>query len=77
MRLGSAVHCLDPNARMVSDLGFAGNTEASPSDMVTVEVVSKVELGDAARRGISRLVEPVSPETARALVSYEHVADLF
>jgi hypothetical protein len=44
---------------------------------VTVEVLSKVTLSGTARAGIARLVEPVSPPTAAALLSYALVADLF
>jgi len=36
-----------------------------------------VTLTEAARRGIARLVEPVSAPTAAALLSYVHVPDLF
>lgn len=44
---------------------------------ITVEVISKVAIGDLTRNGIGRLVEPTSPSTARALQSYTHVPDLF
>jgi hypothetical protein len=44
---------------------------------VSVEVISKVTLGDAARHAIARLVSPVSPATAQALLSYSLVPDLF
>jgi glutamate racemase len=44
---------------------------------ISVELISKVVLSDAARAGIARLVEPISPATAGALLSYAHVPDLF
>jgi hypothetical protein len=44
---------------------------------VTVELLSKVELDETARRGIARLIEPVSAVTAHALLSYSRVPDLF
>jgi hypothetical protein len=44
---------------------------------VRVEVISKVELDETARHGVARLIEPVSPTTARALLSYSHVPSLF
>jgi glutamate racemase len=44
---------------------------------ISVELVSKVVLSDIARAGIARLVEPISPATAGALLSYAHVPDLF
>ena len=49
----------------------------SGTDLVSVELVSKVTLSDAARAGIARLVEQVSPATAGALLSYALVPDLF
>ena len=50
---------------------------SSRSGAVTVELVSKVTLSATARAGIARLVEPVSPPTAAALLSYALVPDLF
>ena len=44
---------------------------------ISVELVSKVILSETARAGIARLVEPISPATAGALLSYAHVPDLF
>jgi glutamate racemase len=44
---------------------------------VSVELVSKVTLSETARAGIARLVEPVSPPTAAALLSYALIPDLF
>jgi hypothetical protein len=44
---------------------------------VAVELVSKVHLPEQARAGIARLIEPVSPAAAGALLSYAHVPDLF
>jgi glutamate racemase len=48
-----------------------------PEAAASVEVVSKVPLDHTARHGISRLVAPVSPATAAALLSYALVPDLF
>jgi len=86
------VRALDPNLRLVGSLmaedGFfegargreSGTGEAlrcgSRGD-VTVELISKVELDETARRGIARLIEPVSAVAADALLSYAHVPDLF
>jgi len=86
------VRALDPNLRLVGSLmaedspfedgpGLEpGGGEARPGGSrgeVTVELISKVELDETARRGIARLVEPVSAVTARALLSYARVPDLF
>jgi hypothetical protein len=82
-RSGRRVRALDPNLRLVGDL-LAGGTffggrppEVGAGGGVTVEVLSKVTLSGTARAGIARLVEPVSPPTAAALLSYALVADLF
>jgi len=57
---------------------LARKPAGTPSGVtISVEVVSKVVLSDTARAGIARLVEPISPATAGALLSYAHVPDLF
>jgi len=85
------VRALDPNERLVSTLlhergCFAASGRADAGDgthraptaaAVSVELVSKVTLPDLARERIARLVEPVSPATATALLSYALVPDLF
>ena len=82
---------LNPNhglaARLLADASFAGDNAEDraaatlpgepPLGTVSVELVSKVTLSEAARTGIARLVEPISPATAGALLSYAHVPDLF
>jgi glutamate racemase len=91
-RSGRRVRALDPNLRLVGNLmsgvdvlvgradgeGAAGGRRADHTrGEITVELISKVELDESARRGIAQLVEPVSPVTARALSSYACVPDLF
>jgi glutamate racemase len=76
------VRALDPNlqltAGLLTDPTFLGEAgSAGGSGAVTVELVSKVTLSETARAGIARLVEPVSPPTAAALLSYALVPDLF
>ena len=85
------VDWIDPNhrlaARLLADPCFtgdgAGNRTAalrpggSNTGLVAVELVSKVTLSETARAGIARLVEPISPATAGALLSYALVPDLF
>ena len=85
------VDWIDPNhrlaSRLLADPSFtgdgAGNGTAalgpagSSTGLVSVELVSKVTLSDTARAGIARLVEPISPATASALLSYALVPDLF
>ena len=74
--LGRPVQALDPNARMVDDLTLDAPA-LSDSGQVSVHVFSKVTLDDTARHAIARLVAPISPATAQALLSYSHVPDLF
>ena len=88
--LGRPVQALNPNARMVDDLALDAPAQGADDaatgtpdrlstgvGRVSVEVVSKVALDDTARQAIARLVAPISPATARALLSYSHVPDLF
>jgi glutamate racemase len=88
-RTSRRVLALDPNERLVSSLlgdaaFFGGANRAaaplpreSPLGTVSVELVSKVTLSETARTSIARLVEPISPATAGALLSYAHVPALF
>jgi glutamate racemase len=64
----------DGEADAASDGGAAGESAVGavgPRGGVRVEVISNVELSDASRHAIARLVEPVSPASARALLSYK------
>jgi len=56
--------------------GAAVGAEGPRRD-VHVTVLSKVELCETARTAFARLVEPVSPATASALLSYARIPDLF
>jgi glutamate racemase len=90
-KCGRPVRALDPNQRLADDVltdvtagplstwEGSGRRVAAGSDTssVVVHVVSKVAISEISRVGISGLVEPVSPATARALRSYTHVPDLF
>jgi glutamate racemase len=60
--------------RTESGLAVSARPDAG---VVAVNVVSKVLISETSRAGITRLVEPVSPATARALSSYTHVPELF
>jgi glutamate racemase len=78
--LGREVLPLDPNQRMVRDvgaeLGFVTGKGAF-AEHTDVEVMSKVMLDDRTCRGVAGLVRPVSPATADALLAYRHVPSLF
>lgn len=77
----SEVTVLDAGERLVEGLtrglGRRGPGPQAGSRRVSVEVVSKVELPEAQRRAVARRLEPVSPETARALLAYRHRPHLF
>jgi glutamate racemase len=77
--LSTTVRLLDPGARLVGQVVPEGTIAAGhPRDTVaSVEVVSKVALDDRKCRAIARLIDPVSPATARALLSYSRVPELF
>ncbi len=84
-RTGRRVEILDPNDRLVGDLtaGIAdrppqgGAAPGGAAGEISVEVVSKIELGEAKRKAVARRLEPVSARTARALVAYTWTPDLF
>jgi glutamate racemase len=78
-RSRKTVTVLDPNPRLASQLAPLGEARAAeePGCEVTVQVISKVELDDEKRHGMAGLIEPVSAATARALLSYSRVPDLF
>jgi len=78
-RTGAKVEVLDPNEGFVRDLtaGMEDPRPGMPEADMAVEVVSKVELAEAQRRATARHLEPVSGRTARALVEYTHIPELF
>jgi glutamate racemase len=91
-KTGRRVRALDPNLSLVGSLmagdmlldrapglesGAGEARRGGPVSDVTVELISKVELDETARRGIARLIEPVSAVSAHALLSYSRVPDLF
>jgi len=76
---GTRVEILDPGKRLVDGLTL-GVGARRPSDgerPIAMEVVSKVELPEAQRQAVSRRIESVSPRTARALLEYRRMPDLF
>jgi glutamate racemase len=76
---GSRVVILDPGIRLVDGLteGLAGRRPEAGTRPVAVEVVSKVELPQAQRQAVARRLEPVSAGTARALLEYRRMPELF
>ncbi len=78
-RAGAKVEILDPGGRFVDGLtrGLSPRRPGATERDLAVEVISKVELPEAQRRAVARRLEPLSPATARALVGYTHVPELF
>jgi len=76
---GAKVMALDPGLRLLDGLmdGLPPRADARGETSIAVEVVSKVELPEAQRRAVARRLELFSPGTARALLQYRHVPDLF
>lgn len=86
-RNGRKVEILDPNVRLVRSLTSEITADDTPrtgaraavgtGPGISVEVVSKIELGENKRRAIAGKIEPVSPLAARALLAYTWIPDLF
>lgn len=76
---GPDAEILDPGLRLVDALtgGLGVRKTGSGERPVSVEVVSKVALAEAQRRAVARRLEPVSARTARALVAYAPIPELF
>jgi glutamate racemase len=76
---GAMIEILDPNEHLVRSLtsGMEDRRPEGPEADITLEVVSKIELGDAQRRAVARRLERVSARTARALIAYTWIPDLF
>ena len=76
---GGKVEVLDPGDRLVDDLtrGLSARRAADGGQGASVEVVSKVELPEAQRQAVARHIHPVSAATARALLEYRRIPDLF
>lgn len=76
---GTKVRILDPGGRLVDELtgGLGARRAAAEGIRASVEVVSKVELPGAQRQAVARRIEPVSAATARALLEYRRISDLF
>lgn len=78
-RTGADVEVLDPGERLIDELTLClGERRPGAGERdISVEVVSKVELGEAQRRAVARRLEPLSACTAEALIGYTHAPNLF
>jgi glutamate racemase len=71
------VTILNPNKAMSAYLFADGANDKISSVNIDLKVVSKIILSDEKIASISKILEPVSPETAHALKHYRHIPDLF
>jgi len=71
------VKVLDPNPLMTDLVLHEGGEKRYPRTSVTVEVVSKVPIGEGTRANLGALLRTVSPQTADALASYRLEPALF
>jgi glutamate racemase len=75
---GRDVHVLDPNVTLARQVAPRERQDAAPAcGTVAVEVISKIELPDSTRLTIAARLAPVSEPTARALLAYHRIPDLF
>jgi glutamate racemase len=78
-RTGAKIEVLDPNEHLVRSLtaGLGDRRPEGTEADIAVKVISKVELAEAQRRAVARRLEPVSARTARALIEYTLIPELF
>jgi glutamate racemase len=74
---GARVDIINPNQGMIDDTAIGPFNNRFASVKLDVSVVSKVPVPVQKIEAIARLVEPVSPPTARALKNYQHRPTLF
>jgi glutamate racemase len=76
---GAKVEVLNPNEHLIRSL-TSGMENRLPEDAeadIAVEVISKVELSEDQRRAVAGRLQTVSGRTARALVEYTRLPELF
>jgi glutamate racemase len=71
------VKVLDPNPLMTDLVLREGSPKRYGGTTVTVEVISKVPIGEGTRVNLGALLRTVSPPTAEALAHYRLEPDLF
>ena len=76
---GAKVEILDPGKRLVDGLTRGLGTRRAPAEgaRASVEVVSKIDLPEAQRQAVAGRLKSVSATTARALLEYRRIPDLF
>jgi len=73
----STVVILDPNPEMSNFLFRPKYLHRYPETRVTVRVVSKTKIAEKKRKSLGKLIESISPETAKALNNYVYDPKLF
>jgi len=71
---------LNPNtefASLIFDIIRKAIDIPSSSQANSIKVISRVKLKDSELAGISSIIDKYSHDTARALLNYEYVPDLF
>ena len=68
---------LNPNTVMSEFLFEQGNDIVCSKTNIDIKVVSKIVIDDIKIDSISRMIKDISPETAEALMNYNHIPDLF
>ena len=71
------VAVLNPNTVMSEFLFERGKGGVCSKPTIDIKVVSKIVIDDIKIDSISRLIKDISPETAEALINYDHKPDLF
>jgi len=73
----SPLAILDPNKELLHFLFPRQMEKRYDKSEISVKVVSKVEIDKTRLVSIAGFIQEISPETARALLGYEHREDLF
>ncbi len=68
---------LNPNSVMSEFLFERGSGVVCSKTNIDIKVVSKIVIDDIKIDSISRMIKDISPETAEALMNYNHIPDLF
>jgi len=71
------ISILNPNKAMSACLFSEKGQHSHSSINIELKVVSRIILSDEKIASISKILEPVSPETSEALKHYRHIPDLF
>jgi len=71
------IEFLDPNPLMADFMFTEKTMHRYPQTEISIEVISQPELSPGKLGSIYSLIEPVSPQTAEALLDYQFKPDFF